>query len=55
VEITTIVVMKAKSKNPSEELPNKKRINTELFIDGKQGLYIQKGKRDWIRRIGSRK
>jgi len=36
---------------PSDDLPNqgknqmtfpiKKRINTELFIDGKQGLYIQ--------------
>jgi len=25
-----------------------KRINTELFIDGKRGLYIQKVRRDWI-------
>jgi len=30
-----------RSKNPSEDLPFKKRINTELFIDGKNGLYIQ--------------
>jgi len=26
--------------------PIKKRINTELFIDGKQGHYIQKGDKE---------
>jgi len=26
--------------------PIKKRINTELFIDGKMGLYIQKGDKE---------
>jgi len=32
------------SENPMETFPIKKRINTELFIDGKQGLYIQKAR-----------
>jgi len=31
--------------------PVKKRINTELFIDGKQKLYIQKWRRDRIEKI----
>jgi len=30
-------------KNPISDLPIKKRINTELFIDGKHKLYIHKG------------
>jgi len=34
-----------------KNFPIKKRINTELFIDGKKGLYKQKVRRDWIRRI----
>jgi len=37
--------MKVKSKNPSEASQIKKRINTELFTDVKQGLYIQKGEK----------
>jgi len=28
---------------PDNDLRNQKRINTELFIDGKQKLYIHKG------------
>jgi len=31
------------AKNPVIPFPIKKRINTELFIDRKQGLYVQKG------------
>jgi len=31
-----------KAKIPVKTFPIKKRINTELFIDGKEGLYIQK-------------
>jgi len=31
--------------------PIKKRINTELFIDGKQGLYKQKKRRVCIKKI----
>jgi len=31
--------------------PIKKKTNTELFIDGKQGLYKLKGKRDQIKKI----
>jgi len=35
------------SENPSDDLPAvKKRINTELSIDGEQGLYIQKGDKE---------
>jgi len=29
------------SENPEKTFPIKKRLNTELFIGGKQGLYIQ--------------
>jgi len=35
--------MQVEIKNPSEDFPIMKRINTELFKDGKQRLYIQKG------------
>jgi len=35
--------MRLKGGNPNDDLPAiKKRIKTELFIDRKQGLYIQK-------------
>jgi len=34
------------SENAVKTFPLKKRINTELFIDWKQGLYIQKGEKE---------
>jgi len=34
------------SKNPSDDLPNQEKNPTELFFDGKQGLYIQKGDKE---------
>jgi len=41
-----IVSNDAMSEISEMTVPIKKRINTELFIDGKQGLYIQKGDRE---------
>jgi len=34
-ETASVVGLKVESKNPSENLPIKKRINTELFIERK--------------------
>jgi len=34
------------SKNPRDDLPNQESIYTELFIERKQELYIQKGDRE---------
>jgi len=33
------------AKIPVKTFPIKKRINSELLIDGKEGLYIQKGEK----------
>jgi len=30
---------------------NKKRINTELFIDWNKELYVHKGDKEWINKI----
>jgi len=38
-------------KNPSDDLPIKKRINTELFIDRNNGLYVKMGDKKRIRKI----
>jgi len=34
-------------------IPIKKRINTELFIDGKHGLYLQNGIKRRIKQISN--
>jgi len=38
------------SKNPVMAFPIKKRINTELFIERKQGFYIQK----WFKKLSGK-
>jgi len=46
-EITSIVVMKGMSKKPSKDLPNQEMNQYRtLYIDGKQGPYIQKGEKE---------
>jgi len=50
---TEMVEMQALAKIPVKTFPIKKRINTELFIDGEVKLYIQKYRRYRIKVIRS--
>jgi len=53
-ERTEMAEMQALATIPVKTFPIKKRINTELFIDGEVKLYIQKYRQDRIKVIGSR-